>query len=1004
MPENQNPDNHVEQTNSYQYNPNRPQNDPNDHSNTQKVVDTVGKGAAEYLAPGVGGMAYDAAKNAPVVGDAIDRATSDIAKRADQVPGVSKLTQGLNDSGITDAANRAIGLAGSNGANAGAEVATGTSDVAKNTGNVGKKAVSNSTPPIHDATNPIAPMRKNAMFHSMMQNDDTENMSEGSSDDIDSDDVVDDSSSGNTPPPIDLPLDDIDEPSNEDERENRGDTSDLVGQGLQMIWKKYKIPIILIGGGVALLLLLLLSIFGGGAGEALQETGYYDALCNYNDTKVTLTNCYQNNSDKVELSTYELDDFVISMTYAYTKDGNYSEEAIKALMVALKTNALSYGNYNNSDKNIEVRICDLYSGYDQSSNEAEDELWMFDGIDEQRDALSEMYNEISNYLYISSSYRSTISTLSRQNALILNQSVLDQFQSLAEEENNFSQILDTFYNSNSSEEEVDQVYRETLFLGDSRIRGMQNSGVINSGNTIYGIGYGYDWLVGNGSFSSSYTNATTGGIQGINSLMRDQASYNIVIWLGGYDLENVNQYYQEYYDLATGEWRDHHIYIVSVGPVESTLTNVSNSSIDAFNQEMQSLIQGSGLDNLFYIDLGYTEESILAFDEDGFGYSSGDYHMIYETIMNHLDTSLSSSYQLYNLTSYCTYYTVTENDAYWWPVGSRDATQGNIYGGDPVSVNITSYFGGRYHPVTGEWQDAHGALDIGTSEGTPVIATKNGTINYTYTGCRVGNQSCGGGYGNYIKIDHGDGIESLYAHLSEVLVENGETVVQGQIIGYSGNTGRSTGPHLHFEIRLNGTRVDPLDYVDPDNPRPINQQDINFILSGNSEDNKNMVCESLLSSGLSENAVAGIMVNMQAESGFNPINLQNSYETSLGYTDSSYTLAVNNGTYRNFVHDSAGYGIVQWTYYNRKQNLYNFAQSRNASIGDLGMQLEFFLQELSGYTTTYKYVTGNYSAYDISYNFCTEYERPSNTITTCTNRINSNLNSMLQYVQNDCSN
>ena len=92
MPENQNPDNHVEQTNSYQYNPNRPQNDPNDHSNTQKVVDTAAKGAAEVMAPGVGGMAYDALKKAPVVGGAIDRATNDMAQKVDQVPGVSSLS------------------------------------------------------------------------------------------------------------------------------------------------------------------------------------------------------------------------------------------------------------------------------------------------------------------------------------------------------------------------------------------------------------------------------------------------------------------------------------------------------------------------------------------------------------------------------------------------------------------------------------------------------------------------------------------------------------------------------------------------------------------------------------------------------------------------------------------------------------------------------------------------------------------------------------------------
>ena len=116
----------------------------------------------------------------------------------------------------------------------------------------------------------------------------------------------------------------------------------------------------------------------------------------------------------------------------------------------------------------------------------------------------------------------------------------------------------------------------------------------------------------------------------------------------------------------------------------------------------------------------------------------------------------------------------------------------------------------------------------------------------------------------------------------------------------------------------------------------------------------------------------------------------------MGFTDSSYTLAVDNGTYNNFVHDKAGYGLVQWTYYSRKQNLYNFAKNKNTSIGDIGTQLEFFLQELEGYSTTYE-------AYDIAYHFCTEYERPADTIVTCTNRVENNLDQMLQYVQNGCS-
>ena len=103
--------------------------------------------------------------------------------------------------------------------------------------------------------------------------------------------------------------------------------------------------------------------------------------------------------------------------------------------------------------------------------------------------------------------------------------------------------------------------------------------------------------------------------------------------------------------------------------------------------------------------------------------------------------------------------------------------------------------------------------------------------------------------------------------------------------------------------------------------------------------------------GLSDYAVAGLMGNLFAEGGFKPNNLQNSFEKKLGMNDVQYTAAVDNGTYTNFVKDSAGYGIAQWTYWNRKQNLLNFAKSRNVSIADLEMQLDFLWQELS---TSYK--------------------------------------------------
>ena len=102
----------------------------------------------------------------------------------------------------------------------------------------------------------------------------------------------------------------------------------------------------------------------------------------------------------------------------------------------------------------------------------------------------------------------------------------------------------------------------------------------------------------------------------------------------------------------------------------------------------------------------------------------------------------------------------------------------------------------------------------------------------------------------------------------------------------------------------------------------------------------------LKSQGMTDAGVAGLMGNLFAESGLNPKNLQNSYEKKLGYTDATYTTAVDNGTYTNFVRDSAGYGLCQWTYWTRKQALYAFCKAIGASIGDLDAQLRFLMKEL----------------------------------------------------------
>ena len=121
----------------------------------------------------------------------------------------------------------------------------------------------------------------------------------------------------------------------------------------------------------------------------------------------------------------------------------------------------------------------------------------------------------------------------------------------------------------------------------------------------------------------------------------------------------------------------------------------------------------------------------------------------------------------------------------------------------PASTRITSQFGYRLHPVL-KVNKLHTGIDIGVASGNRVIAANSGTV------IKAGwNNS----YGYMVMIDHGGGIVTLYAHNSSLAVSTGQTVSAGQTIAYSGSTGMSTGPHLHFEVRVNGEYVNPLNYV-----------------------------------------------------------------------------------------------------------------------------------------------------------------------------------------------
>ena len=129
--------------------------------------------------------------------------------------------------------------------------------------------------------------------------------------------------------------------------------------------------------------------------------------------------------------------------------------------------------------------------------------------------------------------------------------------------------------------------------------------------------------------------------------------------------------------------------------------------------------------------------------------------------------------------------------------------------------------------------------------------------------------------------------------------------------------------------------------------------------------------------GMSPAGVAGLMGNLYAESGLNPQNLQNTYEKRLGFTDASYTAAVDSGAYANFVRDGAGYGLAQWTYWSRKEAMLNYAKKTGASIGDLIMQLDFMYQELKGYVAVFQVLRTARTVKEASDIVLTKYERPA---------------------------
>ena len=121
----------------------------------------------------------------------------------------------------------------------------------------------------------------------------------------------------------------------------------------------------------------------------------------------------------------------------------------------------------------------------------------------------------------------------------------------------------------------------------------------------------------------------------------------------------------------------------------------------------------------------------------------------------------------------------------------------------PGGAYVTCAYGWRIHPIWGD-ERFHSGVDLGASQGTPIYAIAAGTVT---------TATYGDANGYYVSISHGNGYGSVYCHMTNYIVSVGDSVSQGQVIGYVGSTGWSTGPHLHFEIHVNGSTVNPMDYI-----------------------------------------------------------------------------------------------------------------------------------------------------------------------------------------------
>lgn len=265
---------------------------------------------------------------------------------------------------------------------------------------------------------------------------------------------------------------------------------------------------------------------------------------------------------------------------------------------------------------------------------------------------------------------------------------------------------------------------------------------------------------------------------------------------------------------------------------------------------------------------------------------------------------------------------------------------------------------------------ANGVPDIGADS---MIKVCSG-VTTDFSNIEVGEAVwCSGHIGVYI----GDGlaVECTPAWKNRVQITAVGNI--GAKSGYNTRKWTKHGKLPYIEYDVKGSTA-------PATPGPVSVS--GTASTGSTADEKAM-WSYLFSKIGNEFGVAGLLGNIYAESALRSDNLQNSYEGKLGYTDASYTAAVDSGKYDNFVRDAAGYGLCQWTYWSRKEALLAFAKAQRRSIGDWRMQLDFLMKELSeGYTGVLKVLKAATSVKQASDVVLTQFERPADQSTAAMNR------------------